>query len=65
MAGPDGHLDGTLELLQRFQREEDPEGKVTVVTAEDEGYPNGFWPGEKDKQSQTYARRLPQVRIWT
>lgn len=65
MAGPDGHsVDGTLELLRRFQREEDPEGKVVVVTAEDEGYPNGFWPGEKDEQSLAYAKRAAGDWLW-
>jgi hypothetical protein len=65
MAGPEGHsVDGTLEVLRRFQREEDPEGKVTVVTAEDEGYPDGFWPGEKDEQSQAYAKRATGDWLW-
>ena len=48
VAMPDGHSsDGTLTLLRRFQSEEDPEGKVQVVTAEDEGRSDGFW-SEKD-----------------
>ena len=51
-AAPDGHSrDGTLEELRRFARDEDPQGKVVVVTAEDEGHPDGIWPGEKDEQS--------------
>jgi len=32
VATPDGHSrDSTMETLRRFQAEEDPEGKVTVV----------------------------------
>jgi hypothetical protein len=47
VATPQGHSsDGTLETLRRFQAEEDPAGKVSIVTAEDEGHPDGFWPGE-------------------
>jgi hypothetical protein len=65
VAGPDGHSsDGTLEVLRRFKVEEDPENKVEIVTAEDEGHPNGFWPGEKDEQSQAYARRATGDYLW-
>ncbi len=64
-ATPDGHsIDGTLEVLRQFQEEEDPEGKVTIVTAEDEGYPNAFWPGEKDEMSQAYAKRATGNLLW-
>ncbi|NNJ09087.1 glycosyltransferase family 2 protein [Chloroflexales bacterium ZM16-3] len=64
-ATPDGHShDGTLNVLRRFQAEEDPEGKVVLITAEDQGYPNGFWPGEKDEQSQAYARRATGDWLW-
>lgn len=64
-AREDGHSrDGTLETLRRFQREEDPLGKITVVTAEDEGHPNGFWPGEKNEMSQAYARRATGDWLW-
>lgn len=64
-ATPDGHsIDGTLEELRRFQREEDPENKLIVVTAEDEGLPNGFWPGEKDQQSRAYAQRASGDWLW-
>ena len=64
-ATPDGHSrDGTLEVLRRFQAEEDPEGKVTIVTAEDMGYHNGFWPGEKDEQSRAYAARATGDWLW-
>jgi hypothetical protein len=64
-ASPDGHsTDGTLHLLRQFKQEEDPENKLTIVTAEDEGHPNGFWPGEKDEQSQAYARRATGDWLW-
>jgi len=64
-ATPDGHsLDGTLEILQRFKAEEDPDNKIHIVTAEDEGHPNGFWPGEKDQQSQAYAKRCSGNFLW-
>lgn len=64
-ATPDGHsIDGTLELLRRFKAEEDPENKIVIVTAEDEGHPNGFWPGEKDEQSRAYAKRATGDWLW-
>jgi hypothetical protein len=34
------------------------------VTAEDEGHPDGVWPGEKDEQSQAYARRATGDYLW-
>ena len=62
---PNGHsTDGTLDVLIKFKEHEDPENKVTIVTAEDEGYPNGFWPGEKNEQSQAYAKRATGDYIW-
>jgi len=65
IATPQGHsTDGTLEVLRHFKAEEDPEGKLKVVTAEDEGHPNGFWPGEKDEQSQAYAKRVTGDWLW-
>jgi hypothetical protein len=65
IATPDGHSrDGTLGELRRFKREEDPDGKVTIVTAEDEGHPSGFWPGEKDEQSRAYATRATGNYLW-
>lgn len=63
-ATPDGHSqDGTREAVTRFQAEEDPEGKVTLVTAEDEGHSDGFWT-EKDEMSQAYARRATGNYLW-
>lgn len=64
VATPDGHSsDGTLEALRRFQANEDPEEKVMIVTAEDEGHPDGFWP-EKDEMSQAYAARATGNYLW-
>lgn len=65
IATPDGHsIDGTIDILQKFKIEEDPENKLIIVVAEDEGYPNGFWPGEKHEQSQAYARRATGDYLW-
>ena len=65
IATPDGHSrDGTLDVLRRFVAAEDPEHKVTLVTAEDDGHPDGFWPGEKHEQSQAYARRATGDWLW-
>ena len=64
IARPDGHsTDGTLELLYRFQRELDPENKVIIVSACDEGYADGFWP-EKDEMSKAYAKRATGNYLW-
>lgn len=65
IATSNGHSnDTTLESIQRFQAEEDPEKKVILVTAEDEGYPDGFWPGEKDEMCQAYAKRATGDYLW-
>lgn len=65
VATEDGHSsDGTLEALRRFMVEEDPENKIILVTAEDEGHPNGFWPGEKHEMSQAYAKRATGNYLW-
>jgi hypothetical protein len=65
IAAPDGHSrDGTLGELRRFARDEDPEGKLLVVTAGDHGYADGFWPGEKDEQSRAYASRATGDYLW-
>lgn len=64
VATTDGHsTDGTLESLYAFQRNEDPEGKVVIVTAQDEGHQNGFWPG-KDEMSKAYAKRATGNYLW-
>lgn len=57
-ATEDGHsLDETLAAVQRFQREEDPENKVMLVTRA------GFW-SEKDEMSQAYAERATGNYLW-
>jgi len=64
-AGADGHSsDGTLATLRDLQANHDPENKIVIVTAEDEGHPNGFWPGEKGEQSAAWARRVTGDYIW-
>ena len=58
LATADGHsTDGTLEALERFKAEEDPQGKVQVVRRD------GFW-SEKDEQSQAYAERASGDYLW-
>lgn len=65
IARSDGHsTDRTLEMLHDFRANEDPEQKLTIVTAEDEGYTDGFWPGEKGEMSQAYARRATGDWLW-
>jgi len=62
---PDGHsIDGTLEALHKFKKEEDHENKVTIVTRD------GFWP-KKDElgrnrtpQSRAYAERATGDYLW-
>lgn len=54
----DGHsVDGSLETLLRFKAEEDPEGKIQIITRET------FWT-EKDEQSKAYAERATGDYIW-
>ena len=53
-----------MDELRRFAREEDPEGKLFVITAEDDGHADGFWPGEKDEQSRAYAARATGDYLW-
>lgn len=65
VADENGHSrDGTLEVLRGFKKDADPEDKLIIVTAEDEGHPNGFWPGEKDEQSRAYAKRATGDYLW-
>lgn len=60
-----GHsTDGTLDILRDFKDKEDPDNKILIVTAEDEGYLDGFWPGDKDEQSQAYAKRATGNYLW-
>ena len=61
----EGHsLDNTLDVVKAFIKDEDPENKVVLVTAEDEGHANGFWPGEKHEQSRAYATRATGDYLW-
>ncbi len=65
VATVDGHsVDKTLATLQCFKACSDPENKLTIVTAEDDGYPNGFGLAKKDEQSQAYARRATGDWLW-
>jgi hypothetical protein len=65
VATPDGHSqDDTLEILREIKRLEDAENKITIITAEDEGHPDGFWPGEKHEQSRAYAKRATGNYLW-
>jgi len=65
VASPAGHSnDGTLDVLKELKEFEDPENKITIITAEDEGHTDGFWPGEKLEQCQAYARRAKGDYIW-
>jgi len=65
IATDDGHsTDGTLETLHDFRAHDDPEDKVTIITAEDVGHPDGFWPGEKHEQSQAYAKQATGDFLW-
>jgi len=65
VADETGHSkDGTLQHLREFMKTEDPDKKIRLITAEDEGRPDGFWPGEKDQMSQAYARRATGDWLW-
>lgn len=64
-ADSNGHSrDRTLLILREFKEKSDPLNKLQIVTAEDEGHPNGFWPGEKSQQSQAYAKRATGDWLW-
>jgi hypothetical protein len=64
IATADGHsMDTTQDTLKRFKNEEDHDDKLFIVTAEDEGYPDGFW-SEKDEMSQAYAKRATGNYLW-
>jgi hypothetical protein len=64
LATPDGHsTDDTLQMLARFKQKQDPDGKLSVISASDEGYVDGFWP-EKEAMSQAYAKRITGEWLW-
>lgn len=53
-----GHsTDGTLKALEEFKREEDVEGKLTIVSQDK------HWK-DKDEQSQAYANRATGNYLW-
>jgi hypothetical protein len=61
----DGHsIDGTLEVLSRFKQDEDPEGKLEIVTRD------GFWPkkdelgNDRTPQCRAYAERATGDYLW-
>ena len=58
IATGDGHsTDGTLQTLKNFKENEDPQGKLQIVTRE------GFWT-EKDEQSAAYAKVADGDYLW-
>jgi hypothetical protein len=58
IATPDGHSnDGTLESLQKFKLEEDPENKLLIISKD------GFW-SEKDDMSRAYAKSTTGDYLW-
>ncbi|MCF7908154.1 MAG: glycosyltransferase family 2 protein [Candidatus Omnitrophica bacterium] len=58
LATANGHsVDGTLDVLQRFKQEEDPDNKIEIITAK------GFW-SEKEEMSQAYAQRATGNYLW-
>jgi hypothetical protein len=64
LARPDGHSsDGTLEMLEDFKNKRDPDRKLHLISAADEGYADGFWP-EKDEMSQAYVRQITGDWLW-
>ncbi len=57
-ATADGHsTDGTIEELERFVCEEDPDHKIILIKN------SSFW-NEKDEQSQAYARCATGNYLW-
>jgi len=64
LATPDGHsTDGTVQMLADFKGRRDPEKKLRIVSAADEGYTDGFWP-EKDEMSRAYAKYVSGNWLW-
>jgi len=62
---PDGHsIDGTLETLYRFKKEEDIENKVQIITRD------GFWTKrdelgrDRTHQSRAYSERATGDYLW-
>ena len=64
IADRDGHsIDDTLSALRDFQKNQDPERKLIIVSAREEGFADGFWP-EKGVMSQAYAKRATGDWLW-
>lgn len=64
VAKKNGHsIDGTLESIKGFIKDEDAEKKVLLVTAQDEGFEDGFWP-EKTEMCHAFARRATGNYLW-
>lgn len=64
IATTDGHsTDGTLGALKEFKSKEDPENKITIITAVEEGYSDGFWP-EKNEMCAAFAKRITGNYLW-
>ncbi len=58
IATADGHSrDSTLQTLRDFQANEDPQGKLQVITRD------GYW-SEKDEMSQAYAAAATGDYLW-
>lgn len=64
LAGADGHSsDDTLAMLKRFKSNSDPEKKLSIVSAAEEGHADGLWP-EKTEMSQAFADRASGDWLW-
>jgi hypothetical protein len=64
LANSDGHSsDDTLQILADFKVRHDPDRKLRVISAVDQGYSDGFWP-EKDEMSRAYAQHLTGDWLW-
>ena len=62
---PDGHsTDGTLEALARFKAEEDPLGKVEIVTRNDSRPKTDEAGRHRTHQSRAYAQRATGDYLW-
>lgn len=58
LAGPEGHSsDGTLDTLNRFRLEEDPDDKLEIVTND------GLWSRAED-QVRAFTRRATGDYLW-
>ncbi len=64
LATLDGHsTDGTVQMLADFKIKNDPDKKLRIISAAEEGYAYGFWP-EKDEMSRAYAKRATGDWLW-